>query len=113
VEADVLVIVIIAGIGSERQHVLLDEAARAQTDVLDLGGKSEVHAQRPRLTYVRSASQRHHLPAVDDDGRARDEAARIGDKQKQRAVEIALLAEPAHGDLALDRGALLAHEILA
>src|SRR5260370_2611583 len=63
--------------------------------------------------YVRSPPQRHHLPAVDDDGGARDEAAGIGDEQKQRAVEIALLAETAYGDLAFDRGALLAHEIIA
>ena len=44
VEADVLVIVIIAVIGFERQHVLLYEASRAHTDVLDLRGKRKVHA---------------------------------------------------------------------
>ena len=35
VEADVLVVVVVAGIGFERQHMLLDEAARAQADVLE------------------------------------------------------------------------------
>src|SRR5262245_24181320 len=63
--------------------------------------------------YVGSPPQRHHLPTVDDDGGAGDEAAGVGDEQKQRAVEIALLAEPAHGDLAFDRGALFAYEIIA
>ena len=55
-----------------------------------------------------SSPQRHHLAAVDHDGGAGDEAAGVGDEQQQRAVEIALLAEAADRDLALDRGALLA-----
>ncbi len=45
IEADVLVIVVAAGIGFERQHVRLHEAARAQADVLDLGGKGKVHCK--------------------------------------------------------------------
>ena len=53
----------------------------------------------------RSPSQSHHLPAIHDDGGARDETAGIGDEQKQRAIEIAFLAEAAHGDFAFDRGA--------
>src|SRR5690242_3395144 len=61
----------------------------------------------------RSPSQSHHLPAIYDDGGARNEAARIGDEQKQRAVEIAFLTEAAHGDFAFDRGACFAREILA
>src|SRR5437588_630019 len=43
VEADVVVVVVIAAIGFERQHVLFNEGARAQTDVLDLARKREVH----------------------------------------------------------------------
>src|SRR4029453_19467637 len=56
-EADVLVIVIVAGIGFEREHVRLHEAARAETDVLDLGGKGKVHASILRFGgWCRSAS---------------------------------------------------------
>ena len=44
VEADVLVIVITVVIRFERQHMLLYEAARAHTDVLDFGGEGKVHA---------------------------------------------------------------------
>ncbi len=47
VEADVLVVVVVGAVGFERQHVLLDEAARAQADVLDLGRKGEVHWRYP------------------------------------------------------------------
>src|SRR5262249_2355162 len=66
-----------------------------------------------RKEYDLSSAQCHHLAAVDHDGRARDEASGIGGEQEQRAVKIALLAEAAHRDLARDRGALLAHEVIA
>ena len=59
-------------------------------------------------TASRQPPQRHHLAAVDHDGGAGDEAAGVGDEQQQRAVEIALLAEAADRNLALDGGALLA-----
>src|SRR5262249_61982885 len=57
-----------------------------------------------------------HAPpraARDPDARARHAAAGVGGEQQQRAVEIALLAEAAHGDLARDRGALFAREVIA
>ncbi len=47
VERNVLVLGKILRIGFERQHVLLDEGARAQAQVLDLGRKSEIHAGAP------------------------------------------------------------------
>ena len=47
--------------------------------------------------------QRHHLAAVDDDGRAGDVAAGVGREQQQRAVEIAVLAEAADRDVARQR----------
>ena len=56
---------------------------------------------------------RHHLPAVDDDRRAGDEAAGVGRQQQQRAVEVARLAEAADRNVALDRRAALAFEIVA
>ncbi len=34
-------------VGLERQHVLLDEAARALPQFLDFGRKSEIHAASP------------------------------------------------------------------
>jgi hypothetical protein len=37
--------------------------------------------------------QRHHLAAVGDNRRSGDEAAGIGDEEKERPVEIARLAE--------------------
>ena len=60
------------------------------------GGRSTPprwHARRlrdagGRLTPTQPP-QRHHLAAVDHDGRAGDEAAGVRDQQQQRAVEIA------------------------
>src|SRR5262252_173484 len=66
-----------------------------------------------RKEYDLSSAQCHHLAAVDHDGRARDEASGIGGEQEQRPVEIALLAEAAHRDLARHGGALLAREVIA
>ncbi|MEA2903425.1 MAG: hypothetical protein QOI12_812 [Alphaproteobacteria bacterium] len=48
VEADVLVTVVVVAVGFERQHVLFDEGARAQADVVQLWCESEVH--RPGLS---------------------------------------------------------------
>ena len=44
-QRDVLVLGKIFRIGFERQHVLLDEGARAHADIFDLGRKGEVHGQ--------------------------------------------------------------------
>src|SRR5436309_13422057 len=60
-----------------------------------------------------STAQRHQLAAIDHNGGASDEATGIGSEQKQRSVEVALLAEAADGDFALDGGAALARKILA
>ena len=40
-------LVVVCPIGFERHHVLLDEAARAQADILDLGRQREIHARYP------------------------------------------------------------------
>ena len=53
-------------------------------------------------------AQRDHLAAVGDDGGAGDEAAGVGDQQQQRPVEIALLAEAADRNFALERCAAFA-----
>src|SRR5262249_30681454 len=60
-----------------------------------------------------SPAYRHHLAAVGDDGCPGDEAAGVGDEQQQRAVEIALHAEAAHRNIALDGLAFLTHQIIA
>ena len=44
---NVLVLGEILRIGLERQHVLLDEGAGAQAQILDLGRKGEIHAGVP------------------------------------------------------------------
>ena len=47
IEADVLVLVVVCHVGFERQHVLVDEAARAPPDIFDLGREREVHGAYP------------------------------------------------------------------
>ena len=49
---DVLVLGEIRRIGFQRQHVLLDEGARAHAQVLDLGRKREIHGGA-FLVYLR------------------------------------------------------------
>ena len=44
---DILVLGEILRIGFERQHVLFDEGAHAQADVLDFGRQREVHCSFP------------------------------------------------------------------
>ena len=41
-------------IGFERQHVRLDESARALAQILDFGRKSEVHAGAPQLIFIKA-----------------------------------------------------------
>ena len=65
----------------------------------------EQRACWPADGWLIEPRDRHHLPAVDDDRRAGDEAAGVGREQQQRAVEIARLAETAGRNLALDRRA--------
>src|SRR6185312_10232560 len=60
-----------------------------------------------RLKSIALALDLDDLPAVDHDGRAGDVGAGVRHQQQQRAVEIALVAEAAHRDLALDGGTLL------
>src|ERR1700744_1605412 len=71
----------------------------------------------PNLTAVppntRSTSQGNELTAIGDDGRTGHEAAGIGHEQEERAVEIALLTEPADRNFALDRRAAFALQIIA
>ena len=93
---DVLVVGEIFRIGFERQHVLGDEVAHAQADGFDFGREREVHEGFLTLNL-------HHLAAVGDDGGARDVAAGVRREQQERAVEIAVLAEAAHGNSRLTR----------
>src|SRR6185437_590847 len=51
-------------------------------------------------------------PAVDHDGGAGDVGPCVGDQQQQRAVEVAVVAEAAHRDVALDGRAGLAVEVV-
>ena len=53
-ERDVLVLGKIFGIGFERQHMRLDESARALPQILDFGRKSEVHAGAPPLIFIKA-----------------------------------------------------------
>ena len=71
VEADILVLVIVRAIRLERHHVLLDEAARAHADPLDLGRQREIHGSDPvccgrmilGISRAAPPSARHRLPA--------------------------------------------------
>ena len=98
---DVLVLGKIARIGFERQHVFIDEGARANAEVFDLGREGEIHdepfvmccvgwkaACRDPLDRGYPPRRRQHLSAVANDGGAGHVAAGVGDKQQQRAVEI-------------------------
>src|SRR6476646_8180842 len=58
-----------------------------------------------RATMPKSDRQRHHLAAVDDDGRAGHVASGVRGKQQRGSVEVLRVAEPAHGDLLLHRRA--------
>ena len=74
--------------------MLLDEGAGAHAR-LSISGDSV--KSMPGLLLLAESNQ---LPAVDHDGRAGDEAPRVGGEQQKRAVEVALLAEAADRDLA-------------
>src|ERR1700761_8024689 len=62
---------------------------------------------------IESTAQRDHLAAIGDDGGAGDEAAGVGDQKQQRPVKIALLAETADRNFALELGATFALQIIA
>src|ERR1022692_2861246 len=57
-----------------------------------------------------SVALREQLSAIDHDCRAGHVAAGIGGEQQQDTIEIALLAEPAQGNVAPDSCAVLAGE---
>src|SRR5262249_1802331 len=66
---------------------------------------------RRRRSSISGASWKS-LPAVQGDGRAGDVAARVRDKEQQRPIEVAGIAEAAHRNLALDGRSRLAHQII-
>src|SRR5271166_2529497 len=98
--------------GSERELVVLltPHGAMPFTRIHDV-----VRSSLCRIEYSdgSSAAQRHHLPAVGDNGRAGDEASSVGGEQQERTVEIALLAETADRNLALELHAVFARQIVA
>src|SRR5438105_8751963 len=67
--------------------------------------------QKSRADSKPLSPQAHHLAAVDHDGCAGQEAAGVGSQQQQRAVEVALLAEPPGRDLPGDLRALFSQKL--
>ena len=106
---DVLVLGEIHGIRFERQHMALDEGAGAQAQVFDVGRQREIHLSFPEpipcSATIWPPSTTMVAPAMK---RPASEAS-----SKQRAVEIAVAAEPADRDVAGELLAFLGREVVA
>ncbi len=77
IEANIFVLVIDVRPALQRQHVLFDECARAQPQVLELGRERKIHGP----SFL--AAQGNHLAAIDHDRGAGNILARIGGEQQQ------------------------------
>src|SRR5664279_2462248 len=73
---------------------------------------SSISGESVKSISVPLSPDRNDLPAVDHDGGAGDVAAGVRRQQQQCAVKLAVLAEAAGRDFALDGGAGLAHQVI-